>query len=156
MLLVDEEYVGTKTFFTSGEYDFRVIGIEGGSIEELVLYEAPDHMEVERAHQEVGGFRVEFETFPGHLHEGTEAAIRFWITDAADGHVIASLVAEIHCTDGNGVAEEHNPPHEEEPGVYEAHHTLLEAGDAHFEIHFTGPDGAEQHAEFDVPVVHAH
>lgn len=42
----------------------------------------PDHMEVGRAHQEVGGFRVEFETFPGRLHEGTEATVRFWVMEA--------------------------------------------------------------------------
>lgn len=159
MQLQGQEYVGAETFYTSGEYDFRVIGIEAGHMEELVLYEVPDHMEVGRAHQELGGFRVEFETFPGRLHEGTEAAVRFWVMEAgedghAHGHMMAELVAEIHITDPSGAAEEHHP-HEEEPGMYEAHHTMLEAGDAHFEIHFDGPDGAEHHAEFHVPVAHA-
>lgn len=160
LTLDGEEFTGTHTFMTSGEYDFRVIGIQLGDVEELVLYEAVEHMEVERIHIEVGDLMVEFETFPGHVHEGGEAAARFWIMEAdadADGHhhMMEGLSAEIHVTDANGAAMEHEA-HEEEPGTYEAHHTFLEAGEAHFEIHFTVAGGAEQHAEFRVPVAHEH
>ncbi len=59
-----EEFVGTHTFLSSGDYDFRVIGVQLGQVEELILYAAAEHMEVERIHQEVGDFVVEFETFP--------------------------------------------------------------------------------------------
>lgn len=160
LTLDGEEFTGTHMFMTSGEYDFRVIGIQLGEVEELVLYEAVEHMEVERIHIEVGDLMVEFETFPGHVHEGGEAAARFWIMEAdadADGHhhMMEGLSAEIHVTDANGAAMEHEA-HEEEPGTYEAHHTFLEAGEAHFEIHFTVAGGAEQHAEFRVPVAHEH
>ena len=154
-----EEFTGTHMFMSSGEYDFRVMGIRLGEVEEVVLYEATEHMEVERIHQEVGEYVVEFETFPGHVHEGGEAAVRFWIMEAEehDGqhHMMEGLHAEIHVTDANGAAMEHDP-HEEEPGMYEAHHTFLEAGEAHFEIHFEGAGGAEHHAEFHVPVSHEH
>ena len=158
--LQGEEFVGTHMFMSSGEYDFRVIGVQLGQVEELVLYEAAEHMVVERIHQEVGDFIVEFETFPGLVHEGAEAAVRFWIMEAEadnDGHhrMMAGLHAEIHVTDANGVAMEHEA-HEEVPGTYEAHHTFLEAGEAQFEIHFEGVGGTEQHAEFRVPVSHEH
>lgn len=160
LTLAGEEFTGTHMFMTSGEYDFRVIGIQLGEVEELVLYKAAEHMEVERIHQEVGDFIVEFETFPGHVHEGGEAAARFWIMEAEaddDGHhhMIEGLQAEIHVTDANGAAMEHEA-HEDEPGTYEAHHTFLEAGEAHFEIHFEAVGGAEHHAEFRVPVSHEH
>ncbi len=160
LTLEGEEFTGTHMFMSSGEYDFRVIGIQLGQVEEFVLYEAAEHMEVERIHVEVGDFIVEFETFPGHVHEGGEAAARFWIMEAEadpDGHhhMMAGLHAEIHVTDANGAAMEHEA-HEEEAGIYEAHHTFLEAGEARFEIHFEGMDGAEHHAEFHVPVSHEH
>ena len=155
-----EEFTGTHMFLSSGDYDFRVIGVKLGQVEELVLYEASEHMEVERIHQQVGDFIVEFETFPGLVREGTEAAVRFWIMEAEaanDGRhrMMAGLHAEIHVTGANGGAMQHEA-HEEEAGIYEAHHTFLEAGEALFEIHFEGMGGAEHHAEFLVPVSHEH
>lgn len=158
--LQGEEFVGTHTFLSSGEYAFRVLGVESEGDAEVILYESPDHLEVERAHVEVGTYRVEMETFPGEIHEGAEAAVRFWIMEA-DGHgsehvhMMAGLVAEIHCTDASGTLEQH-VPHEEEPGVYEAHHTFLEAGEALVEIHFQIPGGGELEASFHLPVEHQH
>lgn len=158
--LQGEEFVGTYTFLSSGEYAFRVIGVESEGSPEVILYEAVDHLEVERAHVEVGTYRVEIESFPGEIHEGAEAAVKFWIMDA-DGHqadhvhMMAGLVAEIHCTYADGTSEQH-VPHEEEPGVYEAHHTFLEAGEAHVEIHFQIPGGGELEAGFQLPVEHQH
>lgn len=158
--LQGEEYASDHTFLTSGDYDVRVIGIESLGAAEVILYEAVEHLEVERAHIEVGAYRIEMETFPGEVHEGAEAEVRFWIMEAeadTDGHhhMMGGLVAEIHCTDADGTLEEHMP-HEEEPGIYEAHHTFLEAGEAHFEIHFQIPGGGELEGGFHVPVEHQH
>ncbi len=160
LTLEGEEFTGTHMFMSSGEYDFRVIGVQLGQAEELVLYEAAEHMEVARIRQEVGDFVVEFETFPGEVYEGGEAAARFWIMEAEAGHdggrhMMEGLHAEIHVTDANGAAMEHEA-HEEEPGTYEAHHTFLEAGEARFEIHFEETGGGEHYAEFRVPVSHEH
>lgn len=160
LFLQGEEFVGVYTFFSSGDYDFRVIGVRSENSPEVVLYEAAEHLEVGRAHVEVGAYRVEMETFPGEIHEGIEAAVRFWIMEA-DGdhggqpHMMPGLHAEIHCLDADGTPEEHIP-HEEEPGVYEAHHHFVGAGEAHVEIHFEIPAGGEYEAGFHLPVEHQH
>lgn len=152
--LEGEEFTGTYMLMSSGDYDFRVLGVRQGSVGELVLYEAAEHMEVDRIHLEVGDYVVEFETFPGHVREGAEAAVTFWVMEAdPHGYMVEGLHAEIHVVDADGSSMEH-APHEEEPGVYEAHHTFLEAGVAQLRIHFEGHDNVEYYAEFQLPVSH--
>ena len=147
------------TFFTSGEYELRVSGQpHGGAMG--VMYDRHDHLEVGRAHVEVADMRVEFETFPGHLHEGDEAAIRFWVLEKnadANGvrHPITGLTPDIHCEEEAGFSEEH-AAHEEAPGVYEAHHTFTEAGDFHAAIHLTDSGGTPFEVEFHTHVAHGH
>jgi len=153
-----DHFAATHMLPTSGEYDFRVTGVPHGETEVHVLYEAAEHFLFERAHFEAHGTRVEFETFPGHIHEGDEAALRFWIFEddhGGSGHVaMQGLTVQIHCFEG-GVQVEEYAAEEHEAGVYEAHHTFTEAGDGGAEIHFQV--GAEEvHGAFNFPVSHGH
>lgn len=144
---------GTNMFFTSGDYELRVSGMEPGHTDMEVLHEEHDPLHVGRAHAEIGDYRIEFETFPGHAHEGEATSVKFWVTKAEQS--VGGLTAEIHCEDPDGVEEEHEA-HEEVAGVYHAEHTFGEAGEAHMAIHFAGDDGAEVEADFHMPVAHGH
>ena len=155
-----DHFSAEKMFFTSGEYEARVVGQLTGSTESLTLYQSVEHLHVERIHQEVGEFIVEFETFPGHVHEGDEVEATFWILEAstdghAHGHPVEGLTPDIVCTDSDGATEEH-VAHVHGAGEYGADHTAIEAGTASFEIHFSDTGGTDHHAEFAVPVSHAH
>lgn len=146
------EYNGTYTFMTSGDYEIRVSGQLPGDEERSVIYEQPDPLGVGRAHVEKSGYRIEFENFPGHVHEGEEATLKFWVSK--DDNPVEDLSAEIHCTDPSGTKEAHEP-HVHENGVYEAHHSLEAAGEAHFAIHFAA-NGEEIEADFHVPIAGGH
>lgn len=153
-------YVGEYTFMTSGAYEFRVVGTRHGWTEERVLHEMHESMHAVRPHVKAGGYRIEFETFPGHLHAGNEATVKFWILEQEENAQgvrppIASLAAEIHCLEPGGAIEQHGAD-EHEPGVYEAVHTFQATGDFKAQIHFTGADGAPASAEFTTRVVPGH
>ncbi len=142
-------------FFTSGEYEIRVMGMHHGHDHSEVLYQMAEHLHVGRAHADVGGFRVEFEAFPGHAHEGETSTMRFWIMDDIDARpAVGGLAAEIHCTDPSGTEESHGAM-ESSTGVYEADHTFQEAGEAHIAVHFPGGAG-QLEADFHFPVSHGH
>lgn len=152
-------YKGTYVFTSSGEYDLRVAGMRRGGSHLEVLHEMAEHLEVGRAHVEVGGYRVEFENFPGHVHEGDTAAVKFWVKqaerDAAGNRPpVTGLAAEIHCTDADGAMEEHRAA-ESEPGVYQATHRFREHGTAKAGIHFER-GGAGVLAEFELSVSEKH
>lgn len=147
-----DHFSADYTFMSSGDHDLRVRGQIAGRSTLRVLHERSGHLEVGRAHVEKNGYRVEFENFPGHAHEGEEVTVKFWVL--SDGNPVEGLDAEIHCTDPAG-AEENHGPHQHEGGVYEAHHTLEGAGEAHFAIHFPGNSG-EIEADFHVPIAHGH
>ncbi len=156
----EDHFSADMMFFSSGEYEARVTAQVTGSTDVLTLYQTAERMHVERIHQEVGDYIVEFETYPGHLHEGQITEVTFWVLEAgadghAHGHAIGGLAPEIVCTDANGTVEEH-AAHEHETGEYGAEHTFLEAGTAHFELHFTDAMGMDRHAEFSAPVSHEH
>ncbi len=153
-------YEGTYTFSSSGEYGIRVTGTRPGETETRVLYTAPEMLHVVRAHEAVGGVRVEFEAFPGHIHTENSAALRFWVMEPdpdPDGvrPPITGLVGEIHCLEGGG-GEALYTAVEIEPGVYEVEHLFESAGMAHVGLHFTAPDNSEVEAAFDVEVVPDH
>lgn len=149
-------------FVTSGEFEMRVMVQRHGetAMSEAVVEGGHAHLEIHRAFQEMGGARVEFETFPGHVHEGQEVTGRFWIMEREldhDGHHhgIHGLSAEIHCLEPDGHQQGHIAEEREE-GVYEAHHTFESAGSGEMTIHFPGDMGAEHEATFSFPVVEAH
>lgn len=153
-------YEGTYVFSSSGEYELRVIGARPGDAEAQVLYTAAELLSVVRAHGEAAGLRIEFETFPGHIHEGEAAAIRFWVMEPernAQGErpPITGLTGEIHCLEAGGNEILH-PIVEIEPGVYEAEHLFESAGGSHVGLHFTAPDASAAEADFDIEVVHGH
>lgn len=158
-----QSWMATYSFGNSGEYHLRVMATRPGVTEPL---EIPFHdhemaeLHVGRAHVEIEGVRFEFESFPGHVHEGDEVVSRFWVMEAepdASGvrQPLAGFQGTIACSDPGGFVEEHDP-HEIEPGVYEATHTWTEAGDAKAFFRFDSPDGHSHEATFEFHVVHGH
>lgn len=163
LTLSGSQYTGEHTFVSSGEYELRVLGMPAGhtGMEEMGVTSELGHIEAVPAHAEVGGYRVEFESFPGHIHENDEVEFKFWVmeqdADAATGEraPITGLAAEIHCAESDGATESHVAV-EPEAGAYTATHTFVTAGDGGAEIHFTGADGTEASATFHLNVAHGH
>lgn len=161
--LVGGTFTGEYTFMSSGEYEVRMMGMRAGhsTLEQMTLTEDPGHLEAVPAHGEAGGYRIEYESFPGHIHEGDEVEFKFWIMEPDPDPVtnerapIAGVSAEIHCLDGDGSTESHTAT-EVADGEYTAKHTFAGAGDASAEIHFTGADGNEASVKFDFAVAHGH
>lgn len=160
LILNGTVYEAEYTFASSGEYMLRVVGKRSHDVEEVVLHEMHDPIAAARAHAEAGGLRVEFESFPGHLHEGDVATMKFWIleperNDAGERPPIEGLEATIVCHEADGAVEQHLAM-EESAGVYVAEHEFLAAGDFVAEIRYTGTDGHEAIAEFTTHVAHGH
>lgn len=154
------EYEAHHVFTTSGEYRLRVRAEHPDWEEPHVIHEADEPLEVGRAHAEDGGYRVEFESFPGHVHAGDTATLRFWVKEQEeDGSgsrpPVDGLSPQIHVTEADGHSEEHSAG-ETEAGVYEADRTFDHAGDATIGLHFTGSDGNPAEAEFQLPIAEAH
>lgn len=164
MMLQGTEFMGTHTFVTSGEYEFRIMGVphhgdgHGHAAEEL--HHMVEHFHVERASVEVGGYRVEYESFPGHVHEGLTPILKFWVMETnsdASGNrpPIVGLNANIRCTESDGTV--HNEPAvEAASGAYEGPHTIQSAGDTRLALLFTGSDSNPAEAEFEIHVDHEH
>ncbi len=155
-----DHYEAAYTFMSSGEYEVRVTGMMHGGDHMEEMYAMNEYLQVGRAHVESGDYRVEFENFPGHVHDGEQATVKFWVMEAekdASGErpVVKNLNAEIHCEDPSGATESHEAS-EAEDGVYHAEHTFEGAGEAHMAIHFPGSSGEEVEADFHVPVAHGH
>lgn len=156
-------YTGEYTFVSSGDYEFRVLGQRAGHtvMEEMTMGTTMDPVHAVPAHAEAGGYRVEFEAFPGHIHEGNEVQYKFWIMEVDRDPVtnerapIAGLAPEIHCNEPDGSSESHAAT-EPEAGTYSALHTFLSVGDGEAEIHFTGADGSPATASFPLHIVHGH
>lgn len=156
-------YTGIYTFNSSGEYDLRVAGIRNEGTEMEVMYEMPEHMQVGRAHQEVGNYRIEYENFPGHVHEGETATVKFWVYESekdASGNrpAVTGLDLHIHCGNPDGTDEHHDSSMvtEESEGVYAADHTFDGGGEAHMATHFTAPENSEIEADFHLHIAHGH
>lgn len=155
-----DAFVGTYTFTSSGEYHLRVMAQHHGETEMSLLHELHDPVHVARAHAEAGGYRIEFESFPGHIHEGETAAVTFWVMEPeadehGERHPIEGLSAEVHVApegDQGSMVE----AHEHGPGEYEAEQPFAEAGEYHVGLHFTDASGQPAEAEFHVHVVHGH
>lgn len=161
MTLQGDSYVGTYVFSSSGEYEIRVAGMRHGDPELVVMHTMAEHMEVARAHGELGvAYRAEFESFPGHVHEGETVTLRVWVMEAernAEGirpPITGLTGTEIH-VQLEGGAEESHALTESEPGLYEADHDFLEAGHYHIAFH-AEIDGQSYEAEFEVEAVPAH
>ncbi len=155
-----DHYSGSYMFRSSGEYYLRVSGTPHGHSDLEILYTIGDPLNVDRIHQEMGGYKIEFETYPGHVSEGDEAEVKFFVSledhDGHGGNMMTGLHAEIHATDTNGTPVAYAADEHGGPGVYSSHHTFTEAGETQFEFHFENPNGQEYIVEFHVPVSHGH
>lgn len=158
--LHDGEYEAHNVFHSSGHYDLRVTGQRPDHSDMSVMHEMSDALHVARAHAEAGGYRVEFEGFPGHVHAGDTASLSFWVmeqdtTSSGERPPIEGLQPEVHVTEADGSTAS-VAASETSAGVYEAEHLFQEGGDALVALHFTGSSGQEAEAEFTLPVSHAH
>lgn len=161
LALNGDVYEGTYVFASSGEYHLRVSGQRHGETELQVLHELPETMHCARAHAEAGGYRIEFETFPGHIHEGDAAAMRFWVMEIDRDPVtevrppVPGLSLDVHVAQTGGYDGLY-PGSEIEPGVYEATHTFEAPEDTHAGLHFIGSDAQPAEAEFELHIAHKH
>lgn len=157
----EDHYSAQIMFMSSGEYQMRVSGDLHGEGHMDVMYTAPEMIDVERINAEMGDVMVEFETFPGHVHEGEEVQVSFYVMETAagggghGGAMMSGLTGEIHIMGPDGAIYE-SVGDEHDLGVYSAHHTFLEGGEATFEFHFLDHHGDSIEVEFHVPVEHGH
>jgi hypothetical protein len=156
LALTGSTWSAPYTFASSGEYQLRVSVMRHGATEAEVVHTMAEHLHVGRAHAEIAGYRVEFETFPGHIHEGDVAEMRFWVMEAdanAEGvrPPIGGLSAHIECLESSGANEEHVAA-EVELGVYAASHTYVEAGDFTATLHLS----SGEEVPFITHVAHGH
>lgn len=152
-------FQGTYVFATSGEYHLRVMAQEHGATEMEMLHEVHDPLHVGRAHADLGEWRAEFESFPGHIHEGEEAALRFWVTEEhADGesHPVEGMSPEVHVRNEETGDEVTVAAEEHEPGVYEVHHHFDAPGEVHVGLHATTSTGDPGEAAFHFHVADGH
>jgi hypothetical protein len=157
-----ETFRGSYEYTASGEYDLRVSGLRhghgGGHMSTLHHEHHP--LQVARAHRTIGNYRIEFETFPGHIHAGDDVAVRFWVMEAepdAEGvrPAVSGLAATIRLEEADGSVETHSAV-EADAGVYEVSHLFEAASRARALIRFTTPEGDEVEAEFEPHVAAAH
>ncbi len=154
-------YETTHTFMSSGDYLWRIVVDDHNDGHASVLHESDEHLEVERAHENVGDYRVEFESFPGHIQEGMTATVSFWVFESDDDHGetghdgVTGLETVIKCNEPDDHMEEH-AGHEREPGIYSAEHLFEESGEAQLSIRFHGHDGTDLVTIFHVPVDPTH
>lgn len=152
-------FQGTYTFSSSGEYHLRVMAREHGAAEMEMLHEMHEPVHVGRAHGDLGEWRAEFESFPGHIHEGEEAALRFWVTEEhADGesHPVEGMSPRVHVRNEDTGAEVMVTAEEHEPGVYEIHHHFDAAGEVHAGLHAQTSTGDPGEAAFHFHIAHGH
>lgn len=163
LALSGSAFISEYTFASSGGHELRVRAMRTGhgEFEDVPLMGGgmTMHTNVGRAHTEAGGYRIEYENFPGHVHEGDEVAMRFWVltpeTDAnGDRTPITGLDGTIRCIEPEGAQESHDPTVVSD-GVYEALHTWQSAGEGQAQLSFTGPDGPAE-VTFPVHVAHTH
>ncbi len=153
-------YLGTYTFASSGDYEIRVTGRRAHDTSMVEMHSMSEMLSAARAHAEAGGYRIEFESFPGHLHQHNSATMKFWVMETeqnAEGvrPAIAGLAPEIHCLEADGTTE-HHAAAELAAGVYETDHTFASVGEFVGALHFEGVDGLEAEAEFTMHVVPGH
>lgn len=157
---VGNVWVGTSTFASSGAYGLRVAGQRPGDADLVVLYNHPEPLHAARAHAEAGGYRIEFETFPGHIHEGDEAEARFWVMETERNTEgvrppITGLSPSVLITEEDGSSTMYAGT-EASPGEYEAHHQFMVPGALQITFQFTGGDGQPAEAVFMHDIAHAH
>jgi len=153
-----DAYTATHSFSSSGDYEVRVTGQRPADSQPVVMHEMNDHMHAARAHAEAGGYSVEFEAFPAHIHQGEAGTLRFWVIDESGGSddPVTGLDPDIHVTESDQSEMTHPTSAGSDPGVYEADHTFQNADEATVALQFTGSGGESAEAAFTVHISHAH
>ena len=156
-----DSFVGDYTFMSSGDYELQVAGMRHGETEPAVLHQMHEPLGVGRAHVNQGGYRIEFESFPGHVHEGDEAVAKFWVklaeaNDAGERAPIPNLTPLITFVEVGSSRHEQHQAVEHEPGVYEASHMWMSHGEARSEISFTGANGEAVSVSFQYAISSVH
>lgn len=159
MTMSGDHFEGNHTFVSSGEYEMRAMGVphhgdgHGHDPEELHLMN--EHYHVHRAYVDAGGYRVEYESFPGHIHSGESATLKFWVVDRNTDLAAGNLSPNIRCLETGGV-EHVVGATESMAGVYEIDHIVDMAGATAMSLLFTGSDSSPAEAVFDITVSAAH
>lgn len=148
-------YVVDHTFEASGMYDIRVTGLRESDTDLVVLYEAPAPLEAVRVHEDVGGYHVELEPDPGHIHEGDSSDIRYWIVDEDTEVGITGLTPTIWVEESDGTTSEYAAA-EGADGLYHASHAFSMAGTTVLGIRFIGSDQMEAEWSLEIEVHEAH
>jgi hypothetical protein len=145
-------YAVDVVFEGSGEYDVLVTGLRPSDTELVVLDEEASPLEVVRAHEDVSGYKVEFEPDPGHIHEGESATVRFWILDDETDDPFTGLTPEIFVVEPVS-GETAYAATEGADGLYYADHTFDEAGENEMGIRISAADALDGVAgEFSIAV----
>ncbi len=153
LMEMDDHFMGTREFGSSGDYELRVMGMahSGHAMEQMHA----STVHVERAHMDAGPFHIQYESEPGHLDAGEEAMLMFWVAMDDSGDPATGLVAQIVVEESDGHMTILDAE-EGEPGVYHTMMSFFDAGESHVEIVLTGPDGQDVVAEFHFDVSDAH
>jgi hypothetical protein len=149
-------YSGQYIFETPGDYDLRVAGIRPSDAEVKVMLEVDEPLEVVRAHGGSGGYRVDFEAVPGHIHAGDASTLNFWFAAVAAAPVPALQVTGLAPTiliGTNGSAGTYSAT-EPELGRYTATHTFTTVGTVPVTVRYMGTDQALHEYTVNV-IVHA-
>lgn len=112
-------------------------------------------MHIERAHADAGEYHVEYESDPGHIHEGVEAMLTFWVSLEDDGTAAAGLAAQIVVEESDGHTTTLNAT-EIQDGVYQATMPFADGGETHAGIALPAAGGGEVEADFHFHVSEAH
>jgi hypothetical protein len=155
-------YTGTYVFDTPGNYDLQIMGQREGDAELVLMYEAPAPLEVVNAHSTLGGYTVEFQAIPGHIHAHDTAAFQF--TFSAAGAHQAALTSAAHppaqaptiLLGDNGSLATYTAT-ETAPGVWSASHTFAAAVPVlPVSVRFTGTDQQLHTYTVDITIAEAH
>lgn len=107
------------------------------------MLEVEEPLAVVRAHSSAGGYQVEFEAFPGHIHAGEESSLTFWFAEEGEAHApsaeqVTGLAPTI-LVGVNGSAGSYTA-FEPEAGMYTALHTFTTAATIPVTIPYFGQD----------------
>lgn len=159
MTMSGDHFEGNHTFVSSGEYEMRVMGMphhdDGHGHDPEELHHMDEHYHVHRAHVNAGGYRVEYESFPGHIHAGESATLKFWVVDSGTEAPVGGLAPDIRCFETGG-AEHVVGATESMTGVYEIAHVVETAGATAISLLFNGSDSNPAEARFDITVSAGH
>jgi len=152
-MVMDDHYMGSHTFSSSGDYEIRVLGMAhmGDTMGQMHIMT----IHVERAHNDAGPYHIEFESNPGHIDAGEEVMLMFWIALEDSGNAATELTPQIIVEEADG-HETILSTNEIEPGVYHAMMNFLDEGESHVKIVLVDENGQEHEADFHFHISETH